>query len=52
MTYEVDQEEDDGTETLNNVLLIIRIFVLVNLVIVLGLNYAIYTRNQERQAEL
>lgn len=46
-----DTEEVTDYERINNILLIVLIFVVVNLVIMLGLNYAIYQRNEERQKE-
>lgn len=43
-----DVEEVTDYERINNILLIVLIFIVVNLVIMIGLNYAIWQRNEDK----
>ena len=51
LTSEAKDEDTTYYEETNSVLLIVLIFILVNILIELGLNYAIYIKKQEKDAE-
>lgn len=48
----IPEDDNSSLEDTNNILKIVLIFVCVNLVIELGLNYAIYQRKLQRAEEL